>query len=140
MRYRQLSAVGDMTFGASQLNFLVDSPSTVAQAVQTNLQLWLGEWYLNTTDGTPYPEGVIGYHSQATADATIQAQILSIAVTISSTNVPSGATPGQSVQGVTTIDNYLSTIDPTSRAYSASCIINTIYGPTPLQINDYNDF
>lgn len=127
-------------FGASQNNFLIDSPAAVAQAVMTSLKLWLGEWYLNVNDGTPYPESVLGYHNQSEADSTISAQILGVQVIISSTNVPSGTTPGQTVAVVTSIENFESIIDTVTRAYSASCIINTIYGPTPLQINNYPDF
>jgi len=140
MRYRQLSPTGDYTFGSSQGNFLIDTPAAVGQAVLTSLKLWLGEWYINTNSGTPYPEGVMGYHNQASADSTIQTQILSVLVTISSTNVPAGTSPGQSVPGVNSISNYVSTIDPVKRSYSATCTINTIYGPTQLTINNYPNF
>jgi hypothetical protein len=140
MRVRQLSPTGDFVFGQSQQNFLVDSPAAVAQVVMTSLKLWLGEWYQNLNDGTPYSEGVIGYHSQATADATIQAAILAVEVIVSSTSVPPGAVAGQSIPGVTDIINYVSTVNPETRNYSASCTINTIYGPTALEIADYQDF
>jgi hypothetical protein len=140
MRVRQLSSTGDFVFGQSQQNFLVDSPAAVAQVVKTNLRLWLGEWYLNLNDGTPYPEGVLGYHSQATADATIQNQILSIEVIVSSTNVPAGSVPGQLIPAVTDIASYTSSINTGTRAYSAETTLNTVYGPTPLQLNDLGDF
>ncbi len=138
MRVRQLSPSGDMTFGSSQNNFLVDSPAAVAQVVMTTLGLWQGEWYLDTTAGTPYLEGVIGLHSQTEADMTIQSQIQGIEVIISSNNVPAGATPGQLVPAVTSIINYESTRE--NKNYSATCTLNTIYGPTPLQISNYAIF
>lgn len=140
MRVRQLSPTGDFVFGSSQQNFIADSPAAVGQIVLTNLKLWLGEWYINTNDGTPYPEGVIGYHGKAQADATIQNQILSIEVIVSATNVPAGTIPGQVIPAVTDIASYSSSIDPETRAYSAQCTLNTIYGPTPLQINNLGDF
>jgi hypothetical protein len=140
LRYRQLSPTGDFQFGAAQADFLIDSPAAVAQAVQTSLRLWLGEWYLNVNDGTPYPESIIGYHSKDDADTAIQAVILGVAVIISSTNVPNGFSPGQSVAGVNGIVNFQSEIDPASRAYSASCVLNTIYGPTPYEISNYPNF
>jgi hypothetical protein len=140
MRYRALSPTGDYTFGSGQGNFLIDSPQAVAQVVLTTLKLWLGEFFLNTSDGTPYPEGVVGYHSKATADATIQNQILGVTGTVSSTNVPAGTQPGQSVALVTGISDYVSEVNPASRAYSATCTINTIYGPTQLTIDNYPNF
>ncbi len=140
MRYRKLSPTGDMTFGAGQLNFLIDSPAAVAQAVMTTLKLFYGEWYLNTAAGTPWFTGVLGYHSQADADATIQNQILSVSCTISSTNIPLGYQAGQVVNAITNIQDYQSELDPETRAYSATCTLNTIYGPTPLVISNYPNF
>jgi hypothetical protein len=122
MRYRKLSPTGDYTFGSGQLNFLIDTPETVAQAVQTGLLLWLGEWYLNLNDGVPYPEGVIGKHSKAQADATLIAAI-------------------SQMQGVVNIQNYQSVIDPNTRKYSTiSGLLNTIYGETQLQVQNNANF
>jgi hypothetical protein len=140
MRVRQLSPTGDMVFGSSGANFIVDTPAGVAQIVMTSLKLFLGEWYLNVNAGTPYFESIIGYHSQESADIALQTEILSVEVIISSTNVPTGTVPGQSVPAVTGITNWQSSIDPATRAYSASCTINTIYGPTLLQIANYANF
>ncbi len=116
MRYRKLTSTGDYSFGSGQQNFFINSPDAVAQVVQTSLLLWLGEWYLNLNDGVPYPEGVIGKHSQAAADATIIAQI-------------------KKCQGVVDITNYQSTVDPVTRKYTVvSGSLNTIYGATQLQV------
>lgn len=140
MRYRQLDSNGDMTFGTQQANFLIDSPAAVAQAVMTSLLLSQGEWYLDTTDGTPYFENILGLHSQAMADMAIQSRILEIEGIISSTNVPDGFTPGQLAVLVTEIENFSSSVNTKTKAYSASCTLNTIYGPTPLEISDYENF
>lgn len=122
MRYRQLSPTGDMQFGGGLNDFLINSPETVAQAVQTALKLWLGEWYLNLNDGTPYLEGILGVHSQATADQTFITEV-------------------KGVQGVTDVTNWVSTIDPVTRKYSeASATLDTIYGQTPLQVSFEQDF
>lgn len=134
MRYRAQTPSGDFTFGSSQKNFLIDSPSAVAQAVLTTLLLIYGEWYLDTTAGTPYLQGVMGYESRDTADATIQTQILGVTAIVSPSSVPAGAVPGQSVQAVTSITDYVSAIDPETRQYSASCVLNTIYGSTPFNL------
>ena len=118
MRYRKLSATGDYMFGNGQADFLVNSPETVAQAVQTYLRLFLGEWYLNVNDGTPWLEGVLGYNSKEQADQTLISTILGI-------------------QGVQNISNWESTQDPTTRKYtSISAVVDTIYGQTQLQMEN----
>jgi len=122
MRYRQLSPSGDYTFGSGQQNFLINSPATVAQAVETSLKLWLGEWYLDLSVGTPYPEGVVGKHSQEKADLTIISQINQVA-------------------GVVSVQDFQSNIDPNTRKYTVtSCIINTVFGQTQLQMQNATNF
>ena len=118
MRYRQLSPTGDFTFGNGQANFYRDQPEAVGQAVQTRLLLWLGEWFLDTTEGTPYLQSILGKYSQTDADIAIQQRILG-------------------TQGVTDIQNYESTIDPNSRSMTVTCDLNTIYGPTTVQVANY---
>jgi hypothetical protein len=121
MRYRKLSPTGDYVFGHSQVDFLVNTPETVAQAIETSLRLWLGEWYLNINDGTPYLEGILGYHSQDMADANLKARI-------------------ENVQGVVNISEYSSSVDPVTRKYSATCTVNTLYGPTQVEIQNLGNF
>ena len=121
MRVRQLSPTGDFTFGASQLNFLVNSPATVAQVVQTSLLLWLGEWYLDTSTGCPWIQGVLGKHNQDTADITLQDYILG-------------------VQGVTDISDYNSIGEQPQRLYLANCTIDTAYGTTQVQLTNQSLF
>lgn len=122
MRYRKLSPTGDYTFGHGQLDLLIDIPAAVAQVVETSLKLFLGEWYLNLDEGTPYLEGVVGMHSKEEADATITGQITQ-------------------AQGVVDIVDYQSELDPTTRSYKTiSVVVNTIYGPTPIQIENVGNF
>lgn len=122
MRYRALSPTGDYTFGSGQQNFLINTPAAVAQVVTTTLRLWFQEWYLNLNDGTPWLEGVLGYHSQEMADMTIINQI-------------------SNCQGVTGVTNFKSTQDPVTRAYtSVSGMLQTVYGETPIGISDLGDF
>ena len=53
MRVRRLDSSGDMMLGHGNSDFYSDDPEGVAQNVKTRLQLWQGQWFLNTADGTP---------------------------------------------------------------------------------------
>lgn len=98
-----------MTFGQGGLNFYVDSPEAVAQAVMTRLRLLVGEWFLDITEGTDYLTQVLGYGTEATRDIEIRARILG-------------------TQGVTDIQDYTSSVNPSTRLFSVKVTINTIYG------------
>lgn len=122
MRYRKLTPSGDYSFGNGQLDFWRDVPEAVGQVVLTGLRLWLGEWYLNILDGVPYIQGVLGKHSQTEADITIQDAILGF-------------------QGVVDIQNFKSVVDPQTRKYSVVEVdVDTIFGPTSVQVANYANF
>lgn len=57
-------------------NFYANQPEAVAQAVQTRLALAQGEWFLDTTAGTPYNTQILGAGTIAYYDAAIQQVIL----------------------------------------------------------------
>lgn len=120
MRYRKLSATGDYTFGHDQMDFYRDVPEAVGQAVATRILLWLGEWFLDITDGTPFMLGVLGKYSIQQADQIIQDRTLS-------------------TQGITDIQSntYVSVVDPNTRAMTTTFTIDTIYGPTQVQLDNY---
>ena len=118
MRYRKLTPNGDYQFGNGQLDFYRDVPEAVGQSVKTRLLLWLGEWFLNTDDGTPYMQGILGKYSKDVADTTIQDRILN-------------------TTGVVDLSNYLSNVDVENRNLSVQTEIDTIYGPTQVQIGNY---
>ncbi len=121
MRYRKLSPDNDYEFGNGQLDFWRDVPDAVGQSVKTRLLLWLGEWYLNITEGTPYLQGILGKHSKEKADVTIQDRVL---------------TTG----GVVDVTEFVSTIEPNTRSYSDEFLIDTIYGPTKIQMENYVNY
>ena len=106
MKYRKLDAKGDYQLNA----FLVNSPDTVGQAVLTRLKLWYGEWFMNTSDGTPYYQDILGRHTNY--DLEIQSRILG-------------------TQGVTEILSYSSTVSA-DRHLAVNCTVNTIYGSTSI--------
>lgn len=121
MRLRKLTASGDYSFGHGLNDLLIDSPAAVGQLVETTLRLFQGEWYLDLSAGTPYVQGILGKHSKDLADASFIGTI---------TNV----------QGVVSLVDYVGTINPQTRQYSASGgKINTIYGQTELDVQNETD-
>lgn len=113
MRYRQLTADGDYSFGQQQADFYRDTPEAVAQAVLTRLELFTGQWFLDNTEGTPWRTDVLGKYTQDSYDSVIQARILD-------------------TQGVTQIDAYSSTRNADTRVLSVSATISTVYGQTTI--------
>ena len=107
MRYRALDANGDSTFGSGKTQFLVNSPAAVAQAVQTRLLLMTGEWWLDTSEGTPYAQDVLGNDTKPYYDLAIQERILN-------------------TQGVSAILDYQSTLDA-NRNLKIPATVDTIY-------------
>jgi hypothetical protein len=108
VRYRKLTASGDYSFGQNALDFYVNSPQTVAQAILTRLLLHQGEWFLDVTFGMPWESQVLGYGTKSLYDAAIKAAILG-------------------VQGVASIVSYSSDLDTVNRALSVNVTVSTIY-------------
>jgi hypothetical protein len=115
MRYRKWDANGDMVFGHNSNDFLVNTPQTVAQAVVSRLRLQqfnnVGEWFIDTSDGTPWDTEVLGTGTAGTRDLTIQDRVL--------------GTPN--VSGITA---YSSSLNPIARVFSVVMTLNTAYGQT----------
>ncbi len=110
MRLRTMSSTGDMTFGNGTGNFLINSPAMVRQLLQTRLDLWTYQWFLDFTQGTPYATNVLGKNTKSTYDAAITQRILS--------------TPG-----VASLQTYQSQLK-TNRQLTWEATVNTIFGPT----------
>lgn len=115
MRYRALSADGDYSFGQSEANFLINSPAAVAQSVKTRLLLFTGEWFLDKTEGMPWAEKILGTGTRAFYDRAIQERTLA-------------------TEGVTSIDEYSSELDPATRHLSVSMTISTAYGTIDVDL------
>lgn len=120
MRYRALDANGDYIFGFGPSEFLQNSPEAVAQAVMTRLNLKTGEWFLDTSDGTPYATDVVGVGTKPLYDAAIRERILD--------------TQSQGQNVVNEIISYSSSLDPTTRKLSINATIDTIYGEATLAL------
>lgn len=110
MRVRKTTEDGDMRFGRNQADYWRDVPDGVAQVVQSRLQLYLGEWFLDTSDGMPWKTQVLGKYTGPTRDMVIRTRILQ-------------------TQGVTAIDAYDSQLNRDTRGFAAQATIDTLYGP-----------
>lgn len=110
MRYRILSPTGDYVFGLTTSEFLINSPAAVAQAVLTSLKLLQGEWFLDSTQGTPWLQDVIGTNTAPLYDQVIRAAIAA-------------------VPGVNNIVSYSSSRSA-ARALTITVTLDTIYGQT----------
>jgi len=117
MRYRPLSATGDYTIGQ---RWLVNSPQTVAQAIQTRLKLWQGEWFLDITDGTLYSTQVFGERYNKSPDAAIKDRIL--------------GTPGVS-QLISYSSTFNAPTDGVKRTFTVNAQVQTIYSTTPVSVS-----
>ncbi len=111
MRYRKLSAAGDYLFGVPS-TWLVNTPATVAQAIQTRLGLLKKEWFLDKREGLAM-DAILGYGTQVTRDQAIKSRILG-------------------TRGVVRITNYSSTVDGQSRHFTVAATVDTLYGPATI--------
>lgn len=116
MRLRMQDSSGDYTFGRSLGNFWVNTPAGVGQLIETRLKLWEGEWFLDTTDGTPYAQQILGTGTQSLYDLAIQQRVLA-------------------TQGVTAIESYSSSVNPINRQLTVSMLVMTQYSTAPVAVN-----
>lgn len=108
MRVRKTDAAGDYVFGGNQQSFYRDQPEAVAQIVESRLNLWLGQWYLDLAEGTPYQTQVLGKYTEKTRDPVMRARIL--------------GSPG-----VSELKAFGSTFNGDTRALTVSAEIGTVY-------------
>lgn len=113
MRYRKLDANGDFSAGHGTADFFVDQPEAVAQAVLTRLRLWTGEWFLDTAEGTPYREQVLGVRKRQSAGPALRKRIAQ-------------------TQGLEKIDSFYAGYDGEERALSVSAEVTTVYGEASI--------
>ncbi|MEI2267162.1 hypothetical protein [Erwinia sp. CGal63] len=113
MRYRREDSSGDYTFGKGDDAFLVNSPECVAQAIKTRLQLWYGQWFLDTTQGTPWLQSLTGKQNSQAMELVLRQHILA-------------------TEGVTSILAFKSTFSPSSRRAVITVTVETRYGTTTV--------
>jgi hypothetical protein len=109
MKYRRLDENGDYVFGKGDLNFYTDVPEAPAQAVLTRLKLIQGEWFIDTSAGTPYQSQILGMGRLATYNFAIQQRIVN-------------------TLGVTELVDYASSFNAATRKVMVVASIETAYG------------
>ena len=77
--------------------------------------------FLNVDEGTRWAQGVLGKKTKDQADSVIQNRILT-------------------TEGVTNIEKYASVVDPETRKFTVTALINTVYGVTEVEIASYADY
>lgn len=113
MRYRKQDENGDYTFGNGLNNFHIDNIDAVAQAIDTRLKLWMGEWFGDVTDGTGWSQAILGKHSQNLYELTLRQRVLE-------------------TRGVLGIQGFQSQLEPNTRKLTVNMLVDTIYGQTDL--------
>lgn len=113
MRYRREGADGDYTFGSGDDTWLINSPDAVAQAVKTRFELWYGQWFLDTTAGTPWIQSVLGKQKPDVYNLAIRQRILE-------------------TQGVNSIIDFNTNVNTATRRVTFTATIDTIYGTTTV--------
>lgn len=113
MRYRKQDENGDYTFGNGLGNFHIDNVDAVAQAIDTRLKLWIGEWFADVSDGTGWTQAILGKHSQNLYELTLRQRVLE-------------------TRGVISIQEFQSSLDPNTRKLAVTMVVDTIYGQTDL--------
>jgi hypothetical protein len=113
--YRALDANGDPIWGQGQANYLAGIQA-VALLIQTRLNLFLGEWFLNLQDGLPLWSILAQNADVTTINALIQQRIQATPYVISASNV-SG------------------TFDAATGEFSYSAQVQTVFGATTVTNN-----
>lgn len=113
MQYRREDADGEYTFGRGDDTWLINSPEAVAQAIKTRFELWYGQWFLDTTAGTPWIQSVLGKQKPEIYNLAIRQRILETA-------------------GVSSITAFDTTVNTSTRRVSFTATVETLYGTTTV--------
>lgn len=114
MTVRRLDETGDIMTSGVQFSYSRDE---IAQTVRTRLSLFLGEYFRNIKDGTPWYEQILGkFANLDTVEAVLRVRI--------------AATPG-----VTRLTSFTTNFDIDARTYSVTAGVLTIYGVDEVTFN-----
>ncbi len=113
MQYRREDDGGEYTFGRGDDTWLINSPEAVAQAIKTRFELWYGQWFLDTTAGTPWIQSVLGKQKPEIYNLAIRQRILETA-------------------GVSSITAFDTAVNTSTRRVSFTATVETLYGTTTV--------
>lgn len=114
MTVRRLDENGDIVTRGQQF---IGGREEIAQTVLTRLRLFLGEYFRDITDGTPWYEQILGkFTSLSSAEAALRARIA---------NTP----------GVIRLTSFSADFDITTRRYSVTAGILTEFGLDEVTLN-----
>ncbi|WP_334470318.1 hypothetical protein [Arsenophonus sp. PmNCSU2021_1] len=111
MRYRRETSNSDYSFGQGDNTFLTNSPDAVALAIKTRLSLWQGQWFLDSEEGMPWLQSVLGKPYLEAYGMTIKQRILD-------------------TQGVTTLSDFNVNQNSPPRKLTITAKVQTQYGET----------
>jgi hypothetical protein len=115
MTVRLLGSDGDITTSGRQFTTEVEE---VAQTVKTRLRLFLGEYFRDVTDGTPWWESILGKEGTLSSkEAIIKNRIIR-------------------TEGVTQLIEFNTDFDINTRAYTVTAGILTQYGSTTVSLTN----
>lgn len=109
MLVRRLDDSWDMTFGHGLANYLRDNNDAIGQNIKSRLLLILGEWFLDTSDGTPW-QAILGVKrvDNGFIEAALRARI-------------------QGTEGVVEITQFSLGVRSSTRAAMVVTTVRTIY-------------
>lgn len=108
MKYRRLSLDRDYVFGFGN-NCFVSGSDAVAQAIQTKLKMFQGDYWENLEDGLPFFQEIAGEKNVSAIDLLYQSRVLE-------------------VPNVTGIESFSSSL--ADRQYTATMTVTTSFGTT----------
>lgn len=114
MTVRKLDENGDIVTQGEQF---IRERAEIAQTVMTRLRLFLGEYFRDITDGTPWYEQILGkFQSLSNAEAALRARIAN-------------------TEGVIRLTYFRASFDINTRKYSVTAGILTKFGTDEIALN-----
>lgn len=114
MTVRRLDDNGDIVCQGVQF---IGGREEIAQTIETRLKLFLGEYFRDITDGTPWYQQILGkFKSLDAAEAALRARIAN-------------------TEGVIRLTRFSADFNINSRAYTVSAGVLTQYGLQEITLN-----
>jgi hypothetical protein len=115
MTVRRLDDIGDIATSGDQF---ISRASEIAQTVKTRLGLFIGEYFRDTSQGTPWFQQILGKVENPELRESAIKRVIS------------------QTQGVLGISSFNADFDRTGRQFTVSCSIVTEFGQEQITISD----